>query len=522
MGAGAVAALHGGTAGAAVTLSPPVVRPPYFTPNGDGRNDSTELSFTPGADGDSVAVRVEVRRVADNVLVDTPRPQTNVAAGAALVTVWAPVAAVEGAYRFDILVTDGVASVTDSAEVVVDLTVPVITLGAVAPNPFDPAAPAPADSLHVPFTVVSDATTGTVVRILTEAGVLVRQLGTFTGPGTSSFSWDGKNAADALQATGRYVVRAIATDLAANADTAAQSFTMDREAPTFPSAADTVQTDVMPFTFRGSALDFDRVVLVETSVDSGATYRAVDSLSAPAALVQWATQVDYPGAAPGFSRLLVRAYDAAGHVARDTVVVAFDDEIPAPLGSVVLGDGAVRDGETVRIRTEWSLAGLDVSANFSQLDFDYAAGDETVVESPPGTYTISYRVSPANIRRAEAHEVTIRASTGIVAGRDTVSVLLEEGGPRGDELVAVSRNRFDPDAGETVTLAAERGTAGVSVTVANLAGQIVREITGTGFAEWDGRGEDGDVCGSGVYFLRVTVDGDTENRRVAVLRGGAR
>lgn len=505
---------------AAVTLGPPTVRPPYFTPDGDGRNDSTELSFVPGADGDSVGVRVEVRRASDAALVDTPRPLANVPSGAALVTVWSPGPIAEGGYRFEILVTDGMDSVTDSVTVVVDLTPPVVSLGAVAPNPFDPAAPSPADSLRAPITVVGDATTGTVVRILTEAGSAVKTLGSFPGSGDAVFTWDGKGAADAIQPTGRYLVRAVATDLAGNADTTAQAFVLDREAPLFPAGVDTVQTDAMPFIYRGTALDLDRVVLVETSVDSGATFRAVDSLSAPAASVQWATSVDYPGATPGFRRLVVRARDAAGHTARDTVVVAFDDAIPAALGSTVLGDGTVRDGGTVRIRTEWSLSGLDVSANFSALDFDYVADRETVVENPPGTYTITYRVSPSNIRRAQAHDVTIRASTGIVAGRDTVSVTLEEGGPRADELVAVSRNRFDPDAGETVTIAADRGTVGVSVTVANLAGQIVRELEGVGFVEWDGRGQDGGICGSGVYFLRAKVEGDTENRRVAVLRGG--
>ena len=509
-------------AGAAPSVTGLTVRPPYFTPNGDGVTDSTELVFVPEAVADSVQVVVEVRRVSDESLVATPRPSTTVPAGVALTTTWAPPSVAEGVYRFDIVVTEGVESIAASAEVVVDLTPPVVTLGVIAPNPFDPAAAAPYDSLRVPFTVIGDSTTGTVVRVRTAAGVLTDTLGSFPGSGPGEFTWDGKTSAGVLAAAGSYVVRAIAADLAGNADTTSQSIVVDRDNPFFPGLADTVQTDTMPFTLSGSAGDLDRVIAVETSVDGGVTYQPVDSLSAAGPAVTWSTLLDFAGATRGFFRARLHAYDAAGHVGSDSVVVAYDNVIPVPILSTVLGDVTVTDGGTVRIRTEWSLPGLRVTANFLPIDFSYKAGEEQVLEEPAGTYTITYRVSPANTHNPGAGEVVIHASTGIVAGQDTVLVQLQDAGPRGNELVAVSRNRFDPEANETVTIAADRLNKSVRVQVANLAGQIVRELEGAGWIEWDGRRADGGICASGVYYLRVVVDGDTENRRVAVMRGGAR
>ena len=48
----------------------------------------------------------------------------------------------------------------------------------------------------------------------------------------------------------------------------------------------------------------------------------------------------------------------------------------------------------------------------------------------------------------------------------------------------------------------------------------VRHLAGTGFVEWDGLTESGKACGSGVYILQVSVEDETETRRVAIVRGG--
>lgn len=510
-----------GPASAAVTLSVPVVRNAWCSPNGDGIADTAELDVTPTAPGDSVSVRVEIRRVPDDALIATPHPLAMVPSGAVLTTVWDPTSVADGSYRFDIFATDGSESATGTAGVSVDTAVPSLTLGALAPNPYDPARPTPDDSLRASATVVSDANTGTRAEVVNSSGTRVSRVGTFNGSGTTAFAWGGKvDTTDTSVASGLYVFRVIAEDFAGNADTASTSFTLDREAPTFTANPDTVQTDTMPFRFGGTVADLDRVVLVETSADSGATWVAADSLGTPGPVTSWSGSIDYPGAVRGFRRLLLRAHDAVGHASRDTLVVAFDSFIPQPILSVVESGGTIRDGETLRIRSVWDHAGLSVTASLLPLDGAYVRGAETVVEDPPGTYRISYRVTPSNFKPAGLVKVGVRASTGIVSTYDSVSVSLEDAGPRSGEVTAVSRNRFDPERGETVTVASHRSTVAVKVDVANLAGQIVRQLEGTGFVEWDGRGENGGICGSGVYFLHVTVEGDSETRKVAVVRGG--
>jgi len=519
-GLAAVLAAAAGPVAAAPSVTGLDVRPGHFTPNGDGRTDTAEVSFVPGGDADSVGVRIEVRRVAGDVLVGVPRPLSPAPAGDRVEQVWDPGPILEGTYRFDVAVFDGADSVVASALVVADTTAPDVTLGALVPNPFDPASDPPANLLHVPFTVATDSSTVTWLRVRGASGAVVDTLGSWTGPGSGEVAWDGKASDGRAVASGVFSVRAIATDRAGNADTTSQSFTLDQEGPVLAALADSLQTDTLPIAIGGSIVDVDRVVAVETSADSGATWLPADSLSAPGPSVTWSTSVTFPSVTPGFHRLRVRARDAFGHTTRDSLVVAYDTQIPAPISSTVLGDGRVADGEVLRIRTEWTMPGLHVTANLSDVDFGWTPGAETVTEGPAASYLIEYRVTPSNVRRAEGKTVVIRASTGIVAATDTVSVILEEGGPVGAELVAISRNRFDPDARETVTIAGDRPSIALRVRVANLAGQVVRELEGSGSVEWDGRSTDGRTCGSGVYVLRVQADEDVEVRRVAILRGG--
>ncbi|MCI0635228.1 MAG: T9SS type A sorting domain-containing protein [Actinobacteria bacterium] len=508
-----------GSARAAATIEAVTVRPGYFTPDGDDVTDSSEISFVPGGAAASVTVQVEVRRDADDVLVDTLVPAASFPQGVALVRSWAPGAIADGRYRFDILVVDAADSAFASAIVVADTTNPDVTLGVLAPNPFDPASDPPANVLTIPFSVVSDSTTATSVRVLTIAGAFVDSLGVLVGPGSSQLAWDGRDATNAAAVSGPYRVHAIATDLAGNADSTSQTITLDREAPQFLALADSLQTDQLPFLISASATDVDRVTAVTISTDGGSTFVAVDTMDPPGPQVDWSTSVALPGATPGFFPLIFRATDALAHTAQQTVVLAYDTVLPVPVASLVLGDGTVEDGETVQVETQWNLPDLDVSANFALLDFAYAPGAETVREGPPGTYVLTYRVSPSNIRSSGTKQIVITASTGIVAGQDTVSVVLVDAGPRDDELVAINHNRFDPEAHERVSISAIRPSDGVTVDVYNLAGQRIRHLAGSGFVEWDGTNEAGEICGSGVYHLQVAVDDETETRRVAIVRG---
>ncbi|MBZ0266849.1 T9SS type A sorting domain-containing protein [bacterium] len=188
--------------------------------------------------------------------------------------------------------------------------------------------------------------------------------------------------------------------------------------------------------------------------------------------------------------------------------------------STVIGSGVAHDGEWLRIRTDWNLPGLTITADFKPIDIAYAAGDEQVTEDSPGSYLVEYRIAPSNTRASGNYDLVIAGSTGVTTSRDTVTVTLAASSLRSEEIVRISANRFDPDAGETVTFSGGSNSTPLRVEIFTLSGQPVRVLEGNGFLEWNGTTESGRTVASGVYFLRVLSEGAEELRKVAVLRGG--
>ncbi len=82
--------------------------------------------------------------------------------------------------------------------------------------------------------------------------------------------------------------------------------------------------------------------------------------------------------------------------------------------------------------------------------------------------------------------------------------------PPKEEALFISRNIFNPNAGETLEIRwAALGPGKVSLVIYNTAGELVRSllekhIPGKGVSEtttWDGRNEKGDLVASGVYIV---------------------
>jgi hypothetical protein len=297
---------------------------------------------------------------------------------------------------------------------------------------------------------------------------------------------------------------------------------VDRLAPTFDlDSPDTVQTASFPVSIRGRAIDEDAVARVEASFDSSQTFVLADSASSPGAIVTFRVDVADVAPMPGFRRVVLRALDVYGHATADSVVVAYDTVLPVPISSTLVdADGVVADGDSLEIGTLWNLTGLAISVDFGDLDDGWTDGREAATEVTGGAYYVLYEVTPTNGASPGYHDVIITGSTGIVAGKDTLQVFLED--RHGADLVAVDRNRFDPLSGETVRISAESGEANVSVEVFDLSGRRVRRLVGIGFVEWDGRNGDGQAAASSVYLLQVKVDGEEETRKVAVTRGSSR
>lgn len=508
-----------GPSHAVPTISGLMARPSHFTPNGDGVTDSTEVSFTPGGMGATVNVEVRVFEAAGGSQVATLQASSALSVDEIVELTWAPGTTPDGDYRVDVIVVDGPDSLTQSVTVTVDTIVPAVSLDAVGPNPFAPNLNPPLNELDVAFTVTGgDATT--FLQVI-QAGMVVDTLGTFFGAGSDTLHWDGTNVDSSAAPQGVYEVNAVASDLAGNADTVRVDVVLDRGFPVIsPVGGDSLQTDTFPFTIAGTATDFDRVVSMAISVDAGSTFVDVDSISAPGPEVTWETAITFLFPTAGRYRLAVRARDAVGHETEETIILSYEDTLPAPISSTHLGGATVRDGDTIRIRSIWNLSGLDVKSDFSSVDTGFEPDAVTVVEESPGTYLIEYRVTPSNTKASGSKDIVIEGKSTFVSATDTVTVMLEDTMVPVSPGFLVSANRFDPERGEVVSVVARASGDEVSVDVYDLSGRAVRSLTGNGFVDWDGRGVAGQTVASGVYFLRIVVDEVEEVRKVAVLRGG--
>lgn len=499
---------------AAPTVSGLEVRPPHFSPDGDGSQDSTEVLFTPVSAETDVTVDVSVVRVSDGstfavLLAGAVRP-----AGTEVRVGWNPGPVAEGRYRFQVDLVDAGGSVSASAEVTVDTTDPVVDLRDLSRNPFDPQV---AD-LSLKVDVTSDSTTVTTITC-EQAGAVVDSLGTATGPGTRTFVWDGLRAAGGNAPPGRYDLVARAVDLAGNRASDVQTVTLDRNAPLFrPGHADTVGTTSFPLALAGIAVDEDRVTQVTVSFDSAKAFVPVDFQSAPDDTVQYQVNVLDPAPQPGRRLVVLRAVDAFGHVTDREIVVLYDTFFPAVVSTRLLDeDGMVADGDSLIVETVWGTAGLTVRADLSDLDSGTA---QQVSDEGGGRYLIRHRVVPTNTRSPGSRRIVVTASTGFLVTADTLQVTLVD--RHRDDLVSVDRNRFDPLAGDRVTIAGTVLNRAIKVEIYELSGRRVRLLEGTGYVEWDGRNEEGSGVASGVYLLHVRFGDSEEVRKVAVLRGGGR
>jgi len=89
----------------------------------------------------------------------------------------------------------------------------------------------------------------------------------------------------------------------------------------------------------------------------------------------------------------------------------------------------------------------------------------------------------------------------------------------------LSQNFFDPGRGEALTVRAYApGAVELSIRVYNVAGERVRlvglaqVVPGMTEWRWDGRNDQGDLVGNGVYFIQVIIGSDAQIRKVVVLK----
>ncbi len=523
-----------GDAGAAVVADSVNVRFTHFSPNADGIQDTTAVWFYPQTDSTTITVEVRVVRVREGLpdsLVATPRAATPGPSGELMEVGWspAPASVADGNYRFDILLDDGVDSDSTGANIVVDTVAPTVELGyaghPVAPSIFDPAATAPNHELVVPVRVTGDSTTAATVQVW-DGDDHIRDLGPPIGPIDSTFTWDGTAADDSTELpSGPYEVLVVAQDLAGNLDVQSVGRRIDRAGPTWVfDSPDTTMTATFPIELSGTTFDDHEVVAVAYQIDAETTWTEIALPGGAAASVPWVVPVDTPDSSRGVFQVRLKGTDRFGHATLEQLWVAHDVAFPqvfstSPVDSagVAISGAVYRDGDEVRLLTTWSSSDLDLRADFTNLDSAYFFGQETVSVLGAGAYLIVYRVAPTNSHPSGPKTVTLQASTGILATEAFISLQLEDG--HGDDLVAIDRNRFDPETGDVVTIASESPSAILEIEIFDLGGHRVRELEGAGSVIWNGLDSQGRSVASGVYFLRILVDDVEEMRKVAVMRG---
>ncbi|MCD6406614.1 Ig-like domain repeat protein [Candidatus Aerophobetes bacterium] len=221
------------------------VNPNPFSPNGDGIQDTTSISYSLSDNqSQTLWVRVEIRNESGKIvktLADAESKQT----GALYTCSWDgrdlnnnPVP--DGNYTCRIIALDEAGNSREETFVItVDTTPPQIMDISLSPNPFSPNNDGVKDTVTVSFTLSGAATGGNRVEIRDTSGVLVRTLDDEISPsgggnGENSVSWDGKDDTGSPVPDGTYYCEIWAVDSAGNISLSRGVVRVDK---TFPSTA---------------------------------------------------------------------------------------------------------------------------------------------------------------------------------------------------------------------------------------------------------------------------------------------
>ena len=159
-----------------------------FSPNGDGRNDTTAISYTLSG---AAAVTVSIEQL-DGTPVRTLQAETAQEAGTYTGVIWdgkddAAAAMPDGKYIIRVSAMNGVGRIDSTKSVTIDVTAPTVSLDSITPDPWDPSL----GVLTVAFTT-SEAGTATV-KFYKGAASSSSQTVTLsvTAAGPASITWDG-------------------------------------------------------------------------------------------------------------------------------------------------------------------------------------------------------------------------------------------------------------------------------------------------------------------------------------------
>jgi hypothetical protein len=153
----------------------------------------------------------------------------------------------------------------------------------------------------------------------------------------------------------------------------------------------------------------------------------------------------------------------------------------------------------------WTSVGVDIDALFGtpgQVQLRFVASD----------------LNPGSLVEAAVDEVRVLADYGAV---DAPAVAEGAAAP---ERLALDPGQPNPFAGSTRIAFAVPRPGHVTLAVYDVSGRVVRTVTsgrreaGRHHAQWDGRTAEGNRVTAGVYFLRLTADGQSLTRKVTMMK----
>lgn len=490
------------TACAFVEVSNISVRPAPFSPNGDGVNDTTVVSFTTSSEAKSVRLYIDVVDASEDtvaVLADGEEFDTGETEFLwdGLMTGGSP--APEGVYEFVIVAADDhYTTPPSSISAGLDVTPPHFTTN-IHPNPYTPDIPL-ADSVLAIEMSVTSAEGGDLIAATISTREPPETLCTYSlAPADSTYlcEWNGREGADGL-----YDVYVRSSDPAGNFMEAHYEVDLDVEAPaiSIESPAESF-LDYIPTTYWVTATDRNGVDSLKVRFYAGSDYMV------PEGYPQAECCYDWPESLRIEDEFLLEclALDGQGHwgsnfrsVLVDTtlperpVIEALPEKVGAP-SLTVDGTGTAEDSVKVYLNGEMKKRAKISEAGSWSVTLTLALGVNTV-------YAVSSDLAGNVSSPSETVQVEYTEATGIKVPEE-----------------------FTGDSAIEINLAREAGR--IVIRVLSLEGSHITTITRDSPGlyneiEWDLADAGGKQVKNGVYVFVIEViyaDGGSEIEKKAVI-----
>ncbi|MQY70033.1 MAG: hypothetical protein GH145_04130, partial [Firmicutes bacterium] len=411
------------------------VNPSTFSPNGDGIDDTTTISFALGDESSSLYTRIEVRdsdeEIVRNLLV--PKDSDNPLSTGSYSKIWdgkdgVGVRVSDATYTIHIISLDEDvnSSLRTIDVIIVDTEIAEVLEVNVSPGTISPEnADGNYDSTKITFKAMhfEGGLTFKIIKDSTQYRDLSSNINWETDHW--AVSWDGKNEGGIIVDDGDYTCEIVATNASSVSTTdTTGTVSVDNTPPPAP-------TNLSAMAIAGGSIKLTWTASSpETDVSQYNIYRATSSgaqnYSSPTYTVSsgTATYTDTSTIDGVTYYYVVRAQDAVSNIETNTNEASAIASATGPSFSSITSDkSAYKDGDTITLTVTLDNhnTGCTLTANFSNIDDQYATGGESVVNwgtdgvdndgdghidnlAEQGVYVISYLISLVNTRADGSHD----------------------------------------------------------------------------------------------------------------------